>query len=137
MSFFSSSYFGGGIVGGGSPLVVSGRIIGPLIIGDDYLAANGRSLQWTVDKPSGPAATSCVLRFVQSSGACTPVELEIAGSVSDTGTQYLLTFSITKTQSNTLAAGEYSFFVILTTSSGEEITVVYNRQLVQWKQKAA
>lgn len=117
---YAPEYYGGG----GATLVVSGRIVGPLFIGDDYLAANGRSFQWTVAKFSGNAATSCTLRFVQSSGSCIPVQLSVSGSVTDTGSQYVLNFDITKTQSGTLVAGEYSFFVEVTTSSGEEITVV-------------
>jgi hypothetical protein len=143
MSFFGATYFTAGpeiTQDPGTPGAVTGLITLPLIIGDDYLEVNGRSLHWYVYTPLGTTvgASSTTLRFVQASGACYPFEIEISGTI----TQSIdgisaLSFDLTDIQTATIPPGEYFWFVEWLGDAGEVITKVYNRQLVIWKSKEA
>ena len=114
----------------------SGTIQLALIVGDDYLATNGRSLSWPVTVPTGTTigGSSCELRFIQASGACTPFEITFDGSITvgDAGFA-VLSFDMPSAETVTIVPGEYEFFVMWIGDDDEEITKVYNRQLVKWK----
>jgi hypothetical protein len=75
---------------------------------------------------------------VRASGSCTEFEIEITGTITAADTGYAtLTFSMTDTQTATIPAAEYFWFVEWIGDAGEVITKVYNRQLVRWREKAA
>lgn len=143
MSYFGATYFTAGpeiAEDPGTPNAVTGLITLPLIVGDDYLAANGRSLHWYVAIPLGTTigASSTLLRFVQASGSCDPFEIEITGTITPSLDGYAaLSFDLTDTQTATIPPGEYFWFVEWVGDAGEVITKVYNRQLVIWKSKDA
>lgn len=143
---YAPNYYGGG--GGSSGAVANVPTEGakantiqlPLVVGDDYLAANGRFLSWTVSIPTGTtvAASSAKLRFVQASGSCDPFEIEITGTIAAGSVGFaVMSFSMTDTQTATIPPGEYFWFVEWIGDAGEVITKVYNNQLVFWKSKAA
>ena len=115
----------------------AGDILIELIIGDDYLATNGRSFDWTVAQPPGTtaAASTCTLTFRLASG-CSAFSISIAGTVTDEGLGTAkLSFDITDTQSATIPVGEYFFFVTMTGDAGQVITKVFTEQLVLWRGK--
>lgn len=139
---YAPNYYGGGTIIVNVPTegAKAGTIQLPLVVGDDYLATNGRSLSWTVAIPTGTtvAASSAKLRFVQASGSCNPFEIEITGTITAGSEGFaVMAFSMTDTQTETIPPGEYFFFVEWIGDAGEVITKFYNNQLVSWKSKAA
>ena len=134
-----AEYYGGGVL----PAVAqegarSGEILIELFIGDDYTGAS--ALPWTVAIPDAATidGSSCVLKFVQASSACTPFEIEFSGALTAAADGYAtLTFAMLSAETATITEGEYFFFVTWITDSGLVITKVFNRQLVNWKSKDA
>lgn len=142
MGHFSALHFGAGVIVQNVPAdgAKAGTIQLPLIIGDDYLATNGRNLSWTVSIPPGTtvAGSSAKLHFVQASGSCTAFEIEITGTITAGASGYaVMSFDMTDTQTATITPGEYFWFVEWIGDAGEVITKVYNNQLVLWKEKVA
>lgn len=117
-----------------SPVASSGQIFGPLIIGDDYLAANDRALQWTVATPTGVTVgvATCQLGFLLGTNT-----LQVDGTLTDAGGgNSLLSFDLTRAQTETLPAGFYSWSVQITSDDAKEITKVKSSSAkVQWAEK--
>ena len=117
----------------------SGQINSPLIIGDDYLAANGRAFQWTVALPSGYVLGTSTCKFGMSYSDETGSYSFIAtGTVTDAGSgNVLLSFDVPKSTTSALAAGWYRWSVEIANASGTEITRVASsaNKLVEWKEK--
>ena len=139
MGFFSATYFGGGGgtggTGGTGVGAISGEIEVELFIADDY-----SGLSWTVDVPIGTTVggSSCSLKFVQCSGSCEAFEIEFEGTITDAGSgQATLSFDMANADTSTIAEGEYFFYVTWIGDAEEVYTQVFNRQLVNWKAKAA
>lgn len=134
-----AEYYGGGAVSTVSQEGArSGEILIELIIGDDYSGAS--ALSWTVSIPDAATigGSTCVLKFVQASSACTPFEIEFAGVLSAAADGYAtLTFAMLNVDTSTITEGEYFFFVTWITDAGLVVTKVFNRQLVNWKSKDA
>ncbi len=134
-----AEYYGGGAL----PAVAqegarSGYILIELFIGDDYTGAS--ALPWTVSIPDSATigGSTCVLKFVQASDACTPFEIEFTGTLSAAADGYAtLTFEMLSVDTSTIIEGEYFFFVTWVTDASLVITKVFNRQLVNWKSKDA
>ena len=120
-------------------VTASGQINGPLIIGDDYLAANGRAFQWTVALPSGYVLGTSTCKFGMSYSDETGSYSFIAtGTVTDAGSgNVLLSFDVPKSTTSALAAGWYRWSVEIANASGTEITRVASsaNKLVEWKEK--
>jgi hypothetical protein len=141
-------WFGAGWFGGGVGVALSNGVFGEgarsgeiaydLFIGDDYLASNGRSLTWTVPIPPGTTVdgSTCRLTFKQVSGSCEPFSIAFTGNVSVSSTEADLDFDMTSVLTATIVEAEYSFFVEWLGDSGEKITKIYNRQIVDWKGKS-
>jgi len=132
-----AEYYGGQANGNVATTgVKSGMITVPLIIGDDYLAANNRALSWLVDVPAGTTVDGSTARltFVQASGY-DPFEIVIEGTVELTAGGVYLQFEISAATTATITEGEYVYFVEWIGDSDEQITKVTNRQLVNWKNK--
>ncbi len=134
-----AEYYGGGTTAGviqnGAK---TGEIVIPLIIGDDYLESNNRSLDWIVAIPSGTtvAGSTCRLTFVKAAG-CYSFDIVFTGTVTLTGSDATLSFDMPSADTSTVIEGEYFFFVEWLGDAGEQITKIFNRQLVNWKNKAA
>ena len=120
-------------------VTASGQINGPLIIGDDYLAANGRAFQWTVALPSGYVLGTSTCKFGMSYSDETGSYSFIAtGTVTDAGSgNVLLSFDVPKSTTSALAAGWYRWSAEIANASGTEITRVASsaNKLVEWKEK--
>jgi hypothetical protein len=107
-----------------NPVATDGTL-GPLVIGDDYLAANGRALQWTIAEPAGLTAANCVCKLGLKTVTGSRV---ITGTVTDLGSAWRLSVDIENNDWDGLTEGlaEYSVEVHQGAGNGTDITVVIN-----------
>jgi hypothetical protein len=127
----------GGTVNVSTPVTATGQLASPLIIGDDYLAANGRRFRWTVALPSGYVIATSTARFGMRYEDEQGVNQFIAtGTVTDaTGGNVHLDFDVAKTVTGTLRPGWYEWSVEIVSGSGVEITRVKSGKNVEWQEK--
>jgi hypothetical protein len=127
----------GGTVYVTSPVTASGQLASPLIIGDDYLAANGRRFRWTVELPSGYVIGTSTARFGMRYEDDEGVNEFIAtGTVTDaTSGNVHLDFDVAKTVTGTLRPGWYQWSVEIVSATGIEITQVKSGKNVEWQGK--
>jgi hypothetical protein len=127
----------GGTVYVTSPVTATGQLASPLIIGDDYLAANGRRFRWTVALPSGFVIATSTARFGMRYEDDEGVNSFIAsGTVTDaTGGNVYLDFDVAKTVTGTLRPGWYEWSVEIVSATGVEITRVKSGKNVEWQGK--
>jgi len=127
----------GGTVYVTSPVTATGQLASPLIIGDDYLAANGRRFRWTVALPSGYVIATSTARFGMRYEDDEGPNMFIAtGTVTDaTGGNVHLDFDVAKTVTGTLRPGWYEWSVEIVSGSGVEITRVKSGKNVEWQEK--
>ena len=127
----------GGAVYVTSPVTATGQLASPLIIGDDYLSANGRRFRWTVELPSGYVIGTSTARFGMRYEDDEGVnEFVSTGTVTDaTGGSVYLDFDVAKTVTGTLRPGWYQWSVEIVSGSGVEITRVKSGKNVEWQEK--
>jgi hypothetical protein len=127
----------GGTVYVTSPVTATGQLASPLIIGDDYLAANGRRFRWTVELPSGYVIATSTARFGMRYEDDEGVNEFIAtGTVADaTGGNVHLDFDVAKTVTGLLRPGWYQWSVEIVSATGTEITRVKSGKNVEWQEK--
>jgi hypothetical protein len=127
----------GGTVYVTSPVTATGQLTSPLIIGDDYLAANGRRFRWTVALPSGYVIATSTARFgMRYEDDEGPNTFVATGTVTDaTGGNVHLDFDVTKTVTGTLRPGWYQWSVEIVSAAGVEITQVKSGKNVEWQEK--
>jgi hypothetical protein len=127
----------GGTVNVTSPVTATGQLASPLIIGDDYLAANGRRFRWTVALPSGYVIATSTARFGMRYEDDEGVNSFIAtGTVTDaTGGNVHLDFDVAKTVTGTLRPGWYEWSVEIVSATGTEITRVKSGKNAEWQEK--
>jgi len=119
------------------PVTASGQITSPLVIGDDYLAANGRAFSWTVALPTGfvAATASCRfgMRFEDEQGVNSFIS---TGAVTDAGSgNVTLSFDVAKTVTGMLRPGWYDWSVEIVSASGVEVTRVKSGKNAEWQEK--
>lgn len=128
----------GGTVTVSTPVTASGQLASPLIIGDDYLAANGRGLRWTVPLPPGfvIATSTCRfgMRYEDDQGVNSFIK---TGTVSDAGSgNVYLDFDLSKAvETGLLRPGWYDWSVEIASASGAEITRVKSGKNAEWQEK--
>jgi hypothetical protein len=127
----------GGTVNVSTPVTATGQLASPLIIGDDYLAANGRRFRWTVALPSGyvigTSAARFGMRYEDDEGVNSFVS---TGTVTDaTGGNVHLDFDVAKTVTGTLRPGWYEWSVEIVSATGVEITRVKSGRNAEWQEK--
>jgi hypothetical protein len=127
----------GGTVYVTSPVTATGQLASPLIIGDDYLAANGRRFRWTVELPSGYVIATSTARFGMRYEDDEGVnEFVSTGTVTDaTGGNVHLDFDVAKTVTGTLRPGWYEWSVEIVSATGVEITRVKSGKNAEWQEK--
>lgn len=90
-----------------------------LILGDDYLAADGRSLDWTTTGSAWPSDITGAAVLMRIGDSFTK-----AGTVvTPTGTRHVRV-ELTRTETATFRARDYTFTVVLTLTSTDVITIV-------------
>jgi hypothetical protein len=127
----------GGTVNVSTPVTSSGQLASPLIIGDDYLNANGRAFSWTVALPSGfvVATATCKfgMRYEDDQGVNSFVQ---SGTVIDAGSgNVTLRFDVAKAVTELLRPGWYDWSVEIASASGTEITRVKSGKNAEWQEK--
>jgi hypothetical protein len=127
----------GGTVNVTTPVTASGQLASPLIIGDDYLNANGRAFSWTVALPSGFVAATATckfgMRYEDDQGVNSFIQ---SGTVIDAGSgNVTLRFDVAKAVTELLRPGWYDWSVEIASASGTEITRVKNGKNAEWQEK--
>jgi hypothetical protein len=127
----------GGTVNVSTPVTASGQIASPLIIGDDYLNANGRAFSWTVALPSGFVAATATckfgMRYEDDQGVNSFIQ---SGTVIDAGSgNVTLRFDVAKAVTGLLRPGWYDWSVEIASASGTEITRVKSGKNAEWQEK--
>jgi hypothetical protein len=119
------------------PVTSSGQITSPLVIGDDYLSANGRAFSWTVALPAGFVAATASCRFGMRFEDETGVNSFVAtGTVTDAGSgNVTLSFDVAKTVTGDLRPGWYDWSVEIVSASGVEVTRVKSGKNAEWQEK--
>jgi hypothetical protein len=104
------------------PVTTTGDLRGPILIGDDYLAANGRAFVWTVAAIPGITPGTSTARFGGKYGSTTWL---VTGTVTDNGNgTWTLSCDMTRTVSGALVPGVYDWSVEILSNGGTEITPV-------------
>ncbi len=122
MSFGLGMNFGlGGLML--SSIVVDGEIVGPFVIGDDYLAANGRSFEWIVPKVTGFVDVDCTCAFgVQSINGFD--RFTVTGTLTEyDDNNWKISFDVAKVETSGFKPGPYNWSASVT-HAGVEITKV-------------
>ena len=116
-----------GTVTASSPVSPTGTINGPLIIGDDYLAANGRQFIWEVDAVTGLLAATATCSF---GGSRNGTGWLVSGSITDLGSsRWRLSFDLPRNETGNLEPGFYAWsFEVKGASDGAEVTRGYSGQ---------
>jgi hypothetical protein len=117
------------------PVTSTGQIRSPILIGDDYLAANGRAFQWVISERLGFVVGTMSCKF-GGSNAKTGDSWEVAGSVTDNldGT-WTLSFDLPDTQTGELAEGLYRWSVEIISADGANVTEVFSGKGVEVRAK--
>lgn len=122
MSGYASSYYGGG--SNSSVVATTGVINGPLVIGDDYLRANGRGLEWSVAEISGAVAADCsaVLEFFHPRRG----SASISGTCVDNGDDtWSVRFDVLGTDTASFIEAMYEWSAYVVTAAGAKVTIKY------------
>jgi len=117
------------------PVDTEGDISAPIIIGDDYLAANDRAFVWTVSEIAGIDYTTATCTF---GGERKGQSWSVTGTITDSATagSWDLTFDLDRTDTATLRPGYYAWSVeIKGASDGAEATVVRSGVEVELREK--
>lgn len=105
-----------------APVSSQGKIA-QIFIGDDYLAANGRSFNWTITAPTGFTAASSTTTFGGSDG--NEHAWLASGTIVDNGSTWTLKHDLPKADSVELEPGTYEWTVEVKSSTGVEHTVSF------------
>ena len=114
----------GGTVILSQPVATTGQITAPIVIGDDYLASNGRAFAWTIPAITGMTVAGSACKF----GAWNRSKRSfiVAGTVSDAGSgNWLLSFDLTEADTALLEPGKYEWSVEVS-QDGSQTTQVRN-----------
>ena len=121
----------GGISQPVPPVMTTGQIVSPLIIGDSYTDALGRAFIWFVDPMAGMTTATPVTFTGYLDCACDGVAAWTAtGAIVLDGTQWKLTFELDSATTAALTAGEYGWAVTFD-QGGEDVTI--ETGTVDWK----
>jgi len=118
------------------PVTAAGQIASPLVIGDDYLNANGRAFSWTVALPTGYTVGSSTckfgMRYEDSQGVNSFI---VSGTAIDAGGgNVTLRFDVPRATTETLRPGWYDWSVEIASATAE-ITPVKSGKNAEWQYK--
>ena len=119
------------------PVSTDGNLIYPIIIGDDYLAANGRHFYWDIPAITGFTVGTSTCKFGgKYHGKTEDYEWLVTGTVTDQGGGvWRLSFDLAKTITQDLIPAHYVWSVEIANGSGTEITRVRSGKTVQLVEK--
>lgn len=103
-----------------------GVIQRPIVIGDDYLVANGRGFEWTIDAIAGFSVGSIVVTWGGALPGCEHSNFAGTGTVTDLGAgRWKVTCELTQAATANCVEGLHDWSVQLK-HSGVEITRIHN-----------
>jgi hypothetical protein len=119
------------------PVSTDGNLVYPIVIGDDYLAANGRQFYWDIPAISGFVVGTSTCKFGgKHVGKTTTYTWSVSGTVTDLGTgKWRLSFDVAKSVTQSLIPAYYTWSVEITNAGGTEITRVRSGKTVQLVEK--
>jgi hypothetical protein len=118
-----NTLIGGGRVTWETPLTPFGRLAGPIIIGDDYLAASGRAFDWFVDPGVfSVAQATCWFGFAGVNVGSVLVQGTVSAVTIEGVPKWRLRFEIPRSQTVNLKPGEIEASVELRGPLPEHIT---------------
>ncbi len=111
-------------------LVQPGGSIGPIVIGDDYNAADGRGITWTDAANVWPTLTGATVTFYAYLNTTdlpsAPAFSKAVSVIVGTGSNKQVQMQLAATDTNLLQPGTYRIKVVAVLSSGRTDTLVYN-----------
>jgi hypothetical protein len=115
------------------PVAEDGQLESPIIIGDDYLAANARAFSWTIDAITGFVAATSTCRF---GGRYKTYTWSVDGEIVDNGDgTWTLSFDLSKADTIDLVAAYYDWSVDVVSASGDEVTRIRSGEKVELVEK--
>jgi hypothetical protein len=118
----------GGITYSG-PVDPTGKLRATIIIGDDYLAANGRAFKWTVPAINGITPATAISRFAGAHSEGLAYSWNVTGTVTDLSNgQWELSHDMSRGVSGALIPGGYDWSVEITAANSNEVTPVRSGQ---------
>lgn len=119
------------------PVSTDGNLIYPIVIGDDYLAANGRHFYWDIPSITGFVVGTSTCKFGGKYVRKTSTYAwSVSGTVTDLGTgKWRLSFDVAKTVTQSLVPAYYTWSVEIANAAGTEITRVRSGKTVQLVEK--
>lgn len=107
-----------------SPVTATGSVR-PIVIGDDYLAANGRAFSWTIAAISGITPGTATAYFGGTSTGTPTDEFKVSGTVSDNGNgTWTIRCDMTAAVSATLLEQQYEWTLGIQAAGGTRVTPV-------------
>jgi len=103
---------------------IAGQLVS-LIVGNDYLIANGREI--TIAFPSGITPASTTLRFVQVDCSGAPETFSVVGTATASGGTVACVFEIEADDWAGVVAGRYEWFLDVVDSNDKLMTPVKSR----------
>lgn len=108
------------------PVLPSGKMAGPIVIGVDYVSNNLTSFKWSSTARSySIASASCKLTLKKSNRAVCNCEKTVFGSVTLVSSNWQLEFDLLGTDTVDLEPGTYDWFAILVDDLGNESVVKF------------
>ena len=108
-----------------APVSATGTIA-TIIVGDDYLAANGRAFEWLVDPVAGFDFATCTCWFGGAANSSANA-WRVEGSIMEVDGKWKLSFDLPKTATEALERGDYQWSVAVHGATGTEVTRVRNK----------
>jgi hypothetical protein len=119
---------GTGAGNNGSAPVATDGVIAEIIIGDDYLAANGRAFEWTVPAPTGLTLADCTCWFGGDASGAHSGSWIVQGTPTDVGSgNWKLSFDMIRSKTDNCESGLYLWSAAIHGPTGTEITKVRSR----------
>lgn len=105
--------------------VASDGTIAEIIIGDDYLAANGRAFEWTVSAPTGLTRTECTCWFGGEALGDGEGSWRVEGTLTDAGSgNWKMSFDLPRTATESCTPSLAAWSAAIHGPTGIEITKV-------------
>lgn len=111
-----------------NPVDNTGKITGAIVIGDDYLAVNGRAFVWTIPAITGITAATAVAKF---GGKSDDDEWLVTGSVTVSGSNWVLSFNLPRTATEDFTPALFDWSVEVAGVDGTEVTRVRSGKAVE------
>lgn len=118
-----------------SPVSVGGQLVGPIIIGDDYLATNDRAFVWTIPAIENITRATATCKF---GGKFKDEFWLVEGTITDNedADYWDISFDLPRASTLGLEPGWYDWSVeIKGASDGPEATKIYGKKRVELRAK--